>query len=128
MSEVIYPPKYTPVPNTQSWVKGLANIRGRLLSVSDLAHFISGQRSSFSSTQKCCVLAIMTSMWGWLWIRFWGFSTLIKSFFREFRLRGKPKRILPRVFSPTQSTLACLLFSRLLQNPHYMNASTKFIN
>lgn len=81
VSEVIYPPKYTPVPNTQSWVKGLANIRGRLLSVSDLAHFISGQRSSFSSTQKCCVLAIMTSMWGWLWIRFWGFSTLIKSFF-----------------------------------------------
>lgn len=80
VSEVIYPPKYTPVPNTQSWVKGLANIRGRLLSVSDLAHFISGQRSSFSSTQKCCVLAIMTSMWGWLWIRFWGFSTLIKSF------------------------------------------------
>ncbi|KCX62006.1 cheW-like domain protein, partial [Acinetobacter baumannii 1146103] len=26
VSEVIYPPKYTPVPNTQSWVKGLANI------------------------------------------------------------------------------------------------------
>ncbi|NUF53848.1 chemotaxis protein CheW, partial [Acinetobacter seifertii] len=52
VSEVIYPPKYTPVPNTQSWVKGLANIRGRLLSVSDLAHFISGQRSAFSAAQK----------------------------------------------------------------------------
>ena len=55
VSEVIYPPKYTPVPNTQSWVKGLANIRGRLLSVSDLAHFISGAAGSFSSTQKCCI-------------------------------------------------------------------------
>ena len=28
ISEVIYPPKYTPVPNTQAWVRGLANIRG----------------------------------------------------------------------------------------------------
>ncbi len=41
-----------------------------------------GQRSSFFRLpKKCCVLAIMTSMWGWLWIRFWGFSTLIKKVF-----------------------------------------------
>lgn len=52
ISEVIYPPKYTPVPNTQAWVRGLANIRGRLLSVTDLSHFISDQRSQFSPTQK----------------------------------------------------------------------------
>lgn len=108
VSEVIYPPKYTPVPNTQSWVKGLANIRGRLLSVSDLAHFISGQRSSFSAAQKCYVLAITTNMWDWLLIRSWGFNTLIrKAFFSKFKLGGKFKRILPRVFSPTQSALAC---------------------
>mgnify|MGYP002714204109 FL=1 len=47
VSEVIYPPKYTPVPNTQPWVVGLANIRGRLLSVSDLAHYVSGQSSQY---------------------------------------------------------------------------------
>ena len=52
VAEVIYTPKYTPVPNTQSWVMGLANIRGRLLSVADLAQYISGQRSQFSPTQK----------------------------------------------------------------------------
>ena len=52
VSEVIYPPKYTPVPNTQSWVMGLANIRGRLLSVADLAQYISGYRTQFSPTQK----------------------------------------------------------------------------
>lgn len=52
VTEVIYPPKYTPVPNTQSWVMGLANIRGRLLSVADLAQYISGHRSQFSPTQK----------------------------------------------------------------------------
>ena len=38
--------------NTQSWVLGLANIRGRLLSVSDLTQYVSGQSSQFSPTQK----------------------------------------------------------------------------
>ena len=40
-----------------------------------------GSGVHFRLPKKCCVLAIMTSMWGWLWIRFWGFSTLIKKFF-----------------------------------------------
>ena len=52
VAEVIYPPKYTSVPNVQDWVRGVANIRGRLLSVSDLPCFIAGQRSQFSPTQK----------------------------------------------------------------------------
>lgn len=52
VAEVIYPPKYTLVPNTQPWVVGLANIRGRLLSVADLAHYVSGHRSAYSPTQK----------------------------------------------------------------------------
>ncbi len=109
VSEVIYPPKYTPVPNTQSWVKGLANIRGRLLSVSDLAHFISGQRSSFSSTQKVLCISHHDQYVGLVVDQVLGIQHFNKKvFFREFRLRGKPKRILPRVFSPTQSTLACL--------------------
>ena len=40
-----------------------------------------GSGVHFRLPKKCCVLAIMTSMWGWLWIRFWGFSTLIKKVF-----------------------------------------------
>ncbi|MEK5768645.1 chemotaxis protein CheW, partial [Acinetobacter schindleri] len=46
------PPKFTLVPNTQSWVLGLANIRGKFLSVSDLTQYVSGQSSQFSPTQK----------------------------------------------------------------------------
>ena len=52
VSEVIYPPKYTAIPNAQPWVKGVSNIRGRLLSVTDLGYFIFGQRSTFLATQK----------------------------------------------------------------------------
>ena len=33
VSEVIYYPHYTTIPNSQSWLKGLANIRGDRKSV-----------------------------------------------------------------------------------------------
>lgn len=50
--EVIYLPKCTSVPNAQPWVVGLANIRGRLLSILDLPYYISGEKSHHLSTQK----------------------------------------------------------------------------
>ena len=81
VSEVIYPPKYTLVPNTQSWVLGLANIRGRLLSVSDLTQYVSGQSSQFSPTQKYYVFTIMTNMSVWSLIKFWVYNILIRKFF-----------------------------------------------
>lgn len=41
-------PAFTPVPGTQPWILGLANVRGDLLTVIDLACFLSGQRSAVS--------------------------------------------------------------------------------
>jgi len=38
-------PAFTPVPGTKSWILGLANVRGDLLTVVDLAWFLNGERS-----------------------------------------------------------------------------------
>ncbi|HAV4457985.1 chemotaxis protein CheW [Acinetobacter baumannii] len=130
VSEVIYPPKYTPVPNTQSWVKGLANIRGRLLSVSDLAHFISGQRSSFSSTQKVLCISHHDQYVGVVVDQVLGIQHFNKkSFFSQSSdLEENLKEYCQGYFHQHNQHWHVFLFSRLLQNPHYMNASTKFIN
>lgn len=40
VAEVIYTPEWTHIPNTQSWSCGVANLRGRLLSISDLPAFL----------------------------------------------------------------------------------------
>ncbi len=40
ISEVLPPPSVTPVPLTQSWYRGVANVRGNLYSISDLAAFM----------------------------------------------------------------------------------------
>jgi len=41
-------PAFTPVPGTKPWILGLANMRGELLTIVDLAWFLNGQRSDVS--------------------------------------------------------------------------------
>lgn len=41
-------PAFTPVPGTKPWILGLANVRGDLLTIVDLAWFLNGQRSAVS--------------------------------------------------------------------------------
>ena len=40
VSEVIEVPAFTVVPGVKSWVKGIANVRGRLLPIMDLTSFL----------------------------------------------------------------------------------------
>lgn len=41
-------PTFTPVPGTRPWIVGLANVRGDLLTIVDLACFLNGQRSTLT--------------------------------------------------------------------------------
>ena len=45
VSEFLPLPAYTPVPGTKSWILGLANVRGDLLTIVDLAWYLSGERT-----------------------------------------------------------------------------------
>lgn len=40
VSEILTVPRYTQVPGVKSWVKGIANVRGRLMPVMDLMAFL----------------------------------------------------------------------------------------
>ncbi len=41
-------PDFTPVPGTKPWILGLANVRGDLMTIIDLAWFLKGKRSTVS--------------------------------------------------------------------------------
>lgn len=56
ISEVIYPPTYTPVQKTKSWVRGVANLRGRLLSITDLPAFVSNTAAEHKRDAKVLCL------------------------------------------------------------------------
>lgn len=40
VSEILVVPRYTQVPGVQGWVRGIANVRGRLMPVMDLMAFL----------------------------------------------------------------------------------------
>ncbi|WP_173912745.1 chemotaxis protein CheW [Acinetobacter sp. Marseille-Q1618] len=129
VTEVIYPPKCTSVPNVQNWVKGLANIRGRLLSVSDLTYFISGQRSQFTPTQKVLCISHNDHYVGLIVDQVLGIQHFNKKgFFSENNnLEKKLQTYCQGYFQQHNRAWNIFLFSQLLKDPKYMNASEKFI-
>ncbi len=52
VSEILHVPKFTAVPGVQSWMLGVANVRGRLLPVMDLGRFFGLGHSSAKSRDK----------------------------------------------------------------------------
>lgn len=54
--EIIRYPELTIIPNTRSWVRGIANIRGRLLPVIDLNVFLGGAALQITGRSRVLVL------------------------------------------------------------------------
>jgi twitching motility protein PilI len=126
ISEVIYPPKCTPVPNTCAWMRGVANIRGRLLSVSDLSHYLTGQRSQTTGAQKVLCIAHDEHYVGLIVDQVLGiqhFNT--HSFFSAApeTVESELQDYCQGYFHQHNQKWQVFLFSQLLQNPKYMNAS-----
>ena len=54
--EIITCPPLTPVPGGQSWLLGIANIRGTLMPVADLKQFLDGERTVLHETTRMLVV------------------------------------------------------------------------
>jgi twitching motility protein PilI len=52
ISEILPCPQATPVPGAKSWIIGLANVRGELLTVVDLAWFLTGVRTPVTARSR----------------------------------------------------------------------------
>jgi twitching motility protein PilI len=56
INELLAVPSLTPVPGTQTWLLGIANVRGNLVPVIDLARFLFGERTL--STERTRLLVV----------------------------------------------------------------------
>ncbi|WP_049722786.1 chemotaxis protein CheW [Gilvimarinus polysaccharolyticus] len=56
VSEMLEVPSYTHLPGVQSWVRGVANVRGRLLPLFDLAAFCGGRLVGGRKRRRVLVL------------------------------------------------------------------------
>ena len=58
VAEMLVLPEYTRIPGVQPWVKGVANVRGRLLPMLDLEVFFGGQLDSARKKHRVLALEI----------------------------------------------------------------------
>lgn len=56
VSEILPVPRYTRVPGVLSWVKGVANVRGRLLPIMDLIGYFNRKSSLHEKRRRLLVL------------------------------------------------------------------------
>ncbi|MDZ5433064.1 chemotaxis protein CheW [Pseudomonas fluorescens] len=56
VSEVLHEPRFTQVPGVKSWVKGVANLRGRLLPIMDLGGFLGHELSTARRQRRVLVV------------------------------------------------------------------------
>jgi twitching motility protein PilI len=56
VGEVLHEPRFTQVPGVKPWVKGVANLRGRLLPVMDLAGFFGHETSAARKQRRVLVV------------------------------------------------------------------------
>ncbi|MFW0757072.1 chemotaxis protein CheW [Pseudomonas sp. H11T01] len=56
VSEVLHEPRYTVLPGVKHWVKGVANLRGRLLPIMDLCGFFGYELSALRKQRRVLVV------------------------------------------------------------------------
>ncbi|HDZ56865.1 MAG TPA: chemotaxis protein CheW [Pseudomonas xinjiangensis] len=56
VSEILHEPRYTALPRVKSWVRGVANVRGRLLPIIDLSRFFGATVSTPRKQRRVLVL------------------------------------------------------------------------
>ncbi|WP_101925157.1 MULTISPECIES: chemotaxis protein CheW [Luteimonas] len=54
--EILPIPPITPVPGAQSWMLGVANVRGSLLPIVDLKQFLEGERTVLQESQRVLIV------------------------------------------------------------------------
>ncbi|MFV3304797.1 chemotaxis protein CheW [Pseudomonas sp. NY15181] len=56
VGEVLHEPRYTLLPGVRDWVKGVANVRGRLLPIMDLCGFLGAELSPLRKQRRVLVV------------------------------------------------------------------------
>lgn len=56
IAEILVPPTLTYVPGARPWLRGIANLRGTLLTVVDIGHFLFGSATPFDDRNRVLVV------------------------------------------------------------------------
>ncbi|WP_417661540.1 chemotaxis protein CheW [Pseudomonas sp.] len=121
VGEVLHEPRYTLLPGVKSWVKGVANVRGRLLPVMDLCGFLGNELSPLRKQRRVLVVDHQEIFAGLTVDEVFGMQHFSVDTFSE-QLPPLEASVEPFIHGVFQREQAWLVFSpfALAQNPDFL--------
>ncbi|TNE77469.1 MAG: purine-binding chemotaxis protein CheW [Gammaproteobacteria bacterium] len=123
--EIIEIPQHTSLPRVKHWVMGMANLRGRLLPVVNLAAFLGGKLSGSPKTQRVIVIEMLGFFMGLAVDQVQGMRHFkVDTFTRRADL--VPEALVPYAegsFVQPDSTWVLVRMGQLLSDPRFMEVA-----
>ena len=123
VNEILTPPKLTLVPGVKHWVQGVANVRGRLVPIMDLAAFL-GERTSAQRNKRVLVIENGDLINGLVVDAVLGMQHFPEDSMQPIAESDVDERITPYVVGQYQrgdGNWPVFSIDALLENEHYMD-------
>jgi twitching motility protein PilI len=125
VAEILKVPRYTMIPGVAGWMKGLANVRGRLLPIMDLLAFVNKRSGQQGHKRRVLVIDHEDVFSGLIVDDVLGMQHFPASDFRQSS-EGVFPEMAPFVrgsFVRDGRVWHVLLMSRLIEDPRFLKAS-----
>lgn len=123
LSEVLDVPECTKLPRVESWVRGLANVRGRLLPIIDLAGFLGGSQAASVRDRRVLVLDTHGIYVGLVVDAVQGIKSLAIDEYKECRNNGPLVHFVDGSFSEDNKELPLFCAHKLIEDSQFMSVS-----
>lgn len=123
--EFIPPPPVTRVPGTKNWILGLANVRGDLVTVIDLACYLTGNRSEVSARTRLLAASLRGRPVGLMVDEVFGQRNFLAASAEESSSAGSgiADNYVGRQFRSGKETWSELDLDTLFNTPEFLNGA-----
>lgn len=125
VSELLKYPQLAPVPRTRHWLRGVANVRGTLLPVMDLNHYLGGSITSLTRATRVLVIDVSGMVAGLLVDEVFGIRQFPDNQ-RSTQVDGVEPRVAPYVtgqFNDSGERWFKFSMKALVENPLFLQVT-----
>lgn len=125
ISELLKYPDLAPVPRTRPWLRGVANVRGNLLPVMDLNHYLGGSMTSMTRATRVLVVEVSGMVSGLLVDEVFGMRQFPDTE-RSVAVDGVEERIAPYItgqFNSDGERWFTFSMKALVENPLFLQVA-----
>lgn len=123
ISEVLEVPECTSLPQVKSWVRGVANVRGRLLPIIDFADFLGGKLTGVPREQRVLVFEIHGAYVGIIVDQVYGMKALPVDSYQPSASQSLLAEFIDGKFTDENQYFELFRPQRLIENNQFMNVS-----